>query len=295
LASTALLLVLLCATTIAFAITEGLKLEPSPITTVAVDKIFSPTCECGRNEARIRFGLRKADTLTVSIVDARGAVVRTLLGPAHARRGFVTLSWDGRDDGGRVVRDGVYRPQVHMRIAHRTIVLPNPMQVDTKPPTVTIVKVHPTVVAEGHRLSVRYRVSEPAHASIVLDGKAVVIGHASDLKDKLDWYAKSRPGVYRLTLVARDLVGNLSRPTRGVSIRIPIRIVVRRVVTRVGGTVRVRIETDGRAYYWKLGGRSGLAITPVLSVPAPGAPGSYALIVREHGDQVTVRVIVRAA
>jgi hypothetical protein len=55
--STALLFVLLGATAVAFVVTEGLKLEPSPITKVFVTKIFSPTCECSSDSAVIAFHL----------------------------------------------------------------------------------------------------------------------------------------------------------------------------------------------------------------------------------------------
>ena len=71
--STALLFVLLGATGVAFVVTEGLKLEPSPITKVFVTKHpFSPTCECSSDSATIAFRLRKAQRLTLSIVDKNG-------------------------------------------------------------------------------------------------------------------------------------------------------------------------------------------------------------------------------
>ena len=58
--STALLFVLIGATAGAFVITEGLKLEKSPITKVSVEpKIFSPTCECDTDLMLLAFRLRK--------------------------------------------------------------------------------------------------------------------------------------------------------------------------------------------------------------------------------------------
>ena len=104
--STVLLLVLLGATTVAFAVTEGLKLQPSPIRSVSVDKVFSPTCDCNTDQAWIRFRIRKTDTLTLALVDAHGAVVRTLVGPSSTKRGLVIATWDGRDEGAQAVSDG---------------------------------------------------------------------------------------------------------------------------------------------------------------------------------------------
>ena len=46
--------VLLTATTAAFALTEGLKLQKSPIFRTKVDEIFSPVCDCEKDAALIR-------------------------------------------------------------------------------------------------------------------------------------------------------------------------------------------------------------------------------------------------
>jgi len=77
-ATTLLVLALLGGTAAAFAVTEGLKLEKSPILSTRVTKEFSPTCGCPTRVATISFRLRKADRLRLQIV--RGdAVVRTLV------------------------------------------------------------------------------------------------------------------------------------------------------------------------------------------------------------------------
>ena len=97
---------MLASTAAAFALTEGLKLEPSPIRSTAVDKTFSPVCDCPQDAATIHFGLRKADTLTIAIVDASGRVVRTIE-RQHYPAGAVNLTWDGRGDAGQVLPEGV--------------------------------------------------------------------------------------------------------------------------------------------------------------------------------------------
>ncbi len=75
----ALVLALLAATAAAFALTESLKLEKSPITGTKVSKTFSPICKCPTRAARIAFRLRTANRLTTVIVDSGGKVVRTLV------------------------------------------------------------------------------------------------------------------------------------------------------------------------------------------------------------------------
>ena len=158
--STALLFVLIGATAGAFVITEGLKLEKSPITKVSVEpKIFSPTCECDTDLMLIAFRLRKADRVTLAIVDKNGNLVRTLVGPVQRSKGPFSASWDGRDEDGAVVRDGTYRARVHLR--HRTILMPNRLRVDATPPVVKVRHIGPHVVEPGARLKVRYLLNEP--------------------------------------------------------------------------------------------------------------------------------------
>ena len=70
---TLLVLLLLGATAAAFAYTERLKLERSPITGTKVDRVFSPVCECARDIAVISFVLRKRGTVTLQMLDSRQA------------------------------------------------------------------------------------------------------------------------------------------------------------------------------------------------------------------------------
>ena len=76
-ASTVLVVALLAATAAAFALTQGLKLQKSPIFGTRVQPVFSPVCDCPKETARIAFKLRKADRLDIAIVDG-GKVVRTI-------------------------------------------------------------------------------------------------------------------------------------------------------------------------------------------------------------------------
>ena len=158
------MLALLGATTVAFVVTERLKLKPSPITKVFVTKVFSPTCECETNLAVIRFRLRKAGRLTLGIVDADRRPVRTLIGPVAQKRGPVVATWDGQSEAGTVVPDGAYQGRIHLD--YRTIFMPNRIHVDTTPPVVRLVGVTPHVVRPGKAVKVRYVVNEPARVIV---------------------------------------------------------------------------------------------------------------------------------
>ena len=114
-----LVVVLLTATTAAFALTEGLKLQKSPIFRTKVDEVFSPVCDCEKDAALIRFTLRERDRLDVSIVDGGENVVRTIVRNEDEPAGRVEFDWDGRDDAGKVLPEGEYRPRIHLRRERR--------------------------------------------------------------------------------------------------------------------------------------------------------------------------------
>jgi hypothetical protein len=289
--ATALLFVLLGATAAAFVVTERLKLEPSPITKVFVTKVFSPTCECETDLGVIAFRLRKAERLTLSIADGGRHGIRTLVGPVERWRGAFSATWDGRDEDGAVVPDGVYRPLVHLR--HRTILMPNTIRIDTTPPRARVRSVTPRVLRPGNRLRVRYVLDEPGSVYVFLDGRRVVLGRSTRPRWKVEWPARGRPGVYHLTVAARDVAGNLSDAARPVVVVIPLRVVTSSVRTAPGRRFSVRLVPAGpRAYHWQLAKREGVSNARRLVLRAPGRAGRYALVIRQDGLAHRVLVVV---
>ena len=193
--STLLVVALLGGTAAAFAVTQGLKTRPSPITAPRVQKVFSPQCDCATRVAVIRFRLRKPDRVRLDIVDGSGTVVRTLVPGRRLRRGTVTYTWNGRDDQGRFVAQGVYKPRVHLADQHRTIDLPNEMQVDTTAPRISIVSLAPRTISpngDGRNdlIRIAYRLSEPAHAILFVDGQRVIFTRRQLERSSLDWNGK---------------------------------------------------------------------------------------------------------
>jgi flagellar hook capping protein FlgD len=288
--STAVVLVLLAATTVAFVVTERLKLEPSPVTKVSATKVFSPTCECDTDFAVIHFTLRKANRMTLAIVDANRARIRTLLGPVARKRGPVETTWDGRDEDGAVVPDGAYRTRVDL--GYRTIYMPNRIRVDATPPVVKLRHVGPRILEPGSRLKVRYLLNEPARVSVYLDGRRVLLGRSSRLKWKVEWQARARPGKHRVTVTARDTAGNLSDATRPVVVVFPLRVLTTHVSVRPRERFAVRILDDQRAYFWRLGGNGGFASSSVLRLRAPKRAGHYRLVIRQDRVAHVVPVVV---
>ena len=123
-------LALLVGSAVAFGVAERLKVEKSPVAGTMVDKVFSPVCRCPQRRAMISFRLRRADRLKLSLLDDEGREIRILVSGERAARGPHEFLWNGRDDDGRLVPEGRYRPKVELGRADRTIVLPNPIRVD---------------------------------------------------------------------------------------------------------------------------------------------------------------------
>lgn len=300
---TVFVVVLIVATAGAFARTELLKLETNPVSGPRVDKQFSPVCHCPTDRAHISFRLRHADHVSLSIVDTKGHTVEKLVSNRKLRAGRVTFVWNGRDDDGTVVPEGSYRPKLELARHHRTIVLPNPIRVDTTPPAVRIVSAKPLVIspdgdgrADGVRIA--YTVSEPARAILLVDGKQRVHTLHRPLHGEVSWFGfigghALPPGVHRLQLVVVDEAGNktFAKPTLRVRIRY---ITLLRTLIHVPTNTRfgVRYNADARTVHWRFAGRTGTAHEGRIVLTSPKHRGTFALVASEHGHAVRTYVYV---
>lgn len=140
---------LVLATIAAFFATQQLKSEfPLVIRFAAKPKQFSPNGDRYRDATEVGFDLSEPAKVTFSIRDSEGNEVRRLVderelaGDAKHR-----FRWNGRDDEGRVVPDGVYRMRVVRRDEGRVIDSSKRIRVDRKPPRVSLVSATPSVIA----------------------------------------------------------------------------------------------------------------------------------------------------
>ncbi len=299
--STLLVVALLGGTAAAFAVTQGLKIEPSPILAPRIAKVFSPVCDCESRVATISFTLRKPDRVRLEIV-GDDHVVRTLVPGRRLREGKVTYTWNGRDDQGRFVPEGVYRPRVHLAGQHRTIDLPNDMRVDTTAPTIALVSLRPRAVSpdgdgRGDRILVAYRTTEPAHAILMVDGTRVVFTRRQLQRASLDWNGKvngrvAEPGVHRLWLAAEDRAGNVSNGKVFHAVVRYVTLARDRIEAAAGTRFGVRVSADA-AVRWRLGARRGTAKPGLLVLRAPAAPGRYTLTVSVGEHRARAALIVR--
>jgi hypothetical protein len=300
-----IVLALLGATAAAFAVTERLKLERSPVTGTRVDRVFSPVCECARDVAVISIVLRRRETVTLDVLNRDGRSIRTLVRTRREPAGRVSYTWDGRDNLERVVPEGVYRPRVQLERNGRTIVLPNPIRVDTTAPVITLVRVFPRVFSPDSdgsrdRVTASYRSNERAGAVMLVDGRQRVQSKFRRVEGNLVWFGRVngrvvRPGTHEIRLRAVDRAGNRSVRTRAVPVRVRFVELSRdRIEVGVGKRFSVRVLTDAPSYRWLFAGQRGGGRREVLVLRAPEEAGSYTLYVTVGGRAARADVVVAA-
>ena len=296
-----LVVALLAATAAAFALTQGLKLEKSPIFGTDVQPVFSPVCKpgCERETALIEFKLRKADRLDVSIVEG-GEVVRTIeRGAEHAKgssRSGGTVATtragccprastsrgppasrapddhapepdqDRRDAAGRPGRQGRAASSRRTATAGRPGDGPLPLSEEGRGPS--------SSTASGRARTLFPRTEE----TIVWNGKVGAAGAA---------------GRYLLQLAAFDRPGTIG-PTAPMPVAVRYVALGRyRIPVAAGARFAVRVSSDARRVRWTLGGRSGFAPPGTLRLRAPLQKGQFTLTVSANGHTARAAVFVR--
>jgi hypothetical protein len=223
----AVIAVMLAASGLAFLRAEQLKLERSPVGGTHMQKYFSTTCtpvhphtRCASHSARLSFRLRKAGRVALAVVSSSGAEVERLT-PAAGKampKGRVTLRWDGRTDGGGRAPEGTYHLRVHLLTLGRTITIPDPIELDLTPPTLTL-------LSKPGQHAIRYRTSEPGIVLVRAAGTGSHAGHGALFRGR-----NGRVGFRRtklagtevtVALVAVDRAGNRSAPVSAGSFRLP--------------------------------------------------------------------------
>jgi hypothetical protein len=303
-----LVLVVMAGSAAAFAISEGLKVQKAAITAVQIPRRdFSPVCDCPSDRVTIAFRLTRTDRLTVGIVDSHGQIVRALVGNKLFGRGKHHFTWNGLTGVGAVVPDGTYEPRIRLHRAGKTLVLPVPITVDTVPPRVTVISVHPrTISPDGDGYSdvvrVHYRMTERAHALLFVNGTQRARSKFQHQNDTIQWYGRIDgralpPGSYRLSLAAVDTAGNSSSVVNAGSVR--IRYVVlpaKEIRAHPGAKVVIPVSTDAPEIHFRLKHGASVIVTGSsprrLVLRAPAAPGRYRLVVGAAGHQDRALLVV---
>lgn len=227
--------VLVVATFGAFFITQRLKREPGVLGQVRATPFFSPNSDGRFDRARIGFLLKEADDVTVTVVGRDGEPVRRLTRnrslPAYKQ---LRLKWDGRDDDGQRVPDGVYRVQVGLRTQGRTVLLPRNIELDTTPPKPRVLSVGPETTPLPRPELLPRRDGKPARVRMFLPGrKSRVVVYRTDVVPAREVLAqpvesgtttwewngvvdgrKVAQGTYLVAVETRDRAGNIGTSPR---------------------------------------------------------------------------------
>jgi hypothetical protein len=305
--STAFCVALLAATAVAFALTEGAKTELSPIYgTAGITKVFSPTCnlsQCRTNQASIAFSLRKRQHIQVWIVDSNGHRVATIVSGKTFPKGRVSLAWSGvGEDGVTILPNGTYQPVI--RLSGRTITLPNPITLDTVAPRVVsysprgFTHISPDNDHRNDVLVVHYKLSEPAHGVLLVDGRQAVFTRSHKIHGTMTWNGKvagalQPPGKYLLTIAAQDTAGNRSKPLPFIVVEIRY-LALGRTSIAVAPSRRfaVFVLTDATEISWLFDRGRGTQRSHTLRLRAPRRPGTYQLFVTANGHTARATVTV---
>lgn len=299
--STVILLGLLAGTAAAFAITEHLKLIKSEVYGPSVTKYFSPICDCATAKAAVTFKLRHRQAVTVTIRNASGDVVATLVSGKSKPKGEVALAWDGRTNAGTPAPDGIYQPEI--QLPHRNILLPDRITLDRTVPKVLSASTprgdvfSPDGDRRADTVAIRYSLSERAHAVVYLDGKPIIRSRSRRTRGIVKWGGGSKPaGTYVLSVGSVDQEGNSTPVAERKQVVVVIRFIeLAQQVIRVGSGARfsVGVDTDAPRWTWHFARRSGSRRGNALRLRAPKQSGTYRLVVAERGHSATATVVVR--
>jgi FlgD Ig-like domain len=308
--------VLVLATIAAFFLTQQLKSEAPVVLRFAVrPRAISPNGDGVRDRARVGFDLSAPATVTFSIIDGHGRVVRTLV--EHRRLAGdrkYRYVWDGRDSRGRVVPDGVYRMRIVRPGEDRPLKSIKTILVDTRPPPVELTAARPSVIAPEPGRPARVRISYRGPRNVAPEFRVfrtdsgptrVVLRLRGDHTRSALWdgFVRGHPAVdgdYTFSVTVRDEAGNravapapiptraVARPGTGVAVR-HLTLIGRLRAVRAGGVARFAVGPTPRPVRFeliRLGSRRPLlagrrrAGTLLLRVPRRARAGLYTVSVR---------------
>ena len=290
--ATALFAVLVVATFAAFFVAQRLKNSPTLLQEFRADPVLSPNQDGRKDRARVRFLLKRADTVTIAVVDRDGDEVRELLSTETPAYREVRATWDGRDDDGERVADGIYRYRIALQEQGRSLIFPRAVRLDTRPPRPRVLSIGPIgspvprpellpvpgggeatirLYAPGGRLKVSIHKLAPGRPRTVVERLRVSDGATKARWDgRLDDGRAASPGTYVVGVETRDVAGNIGRspalndagvPAPGYGERLPGKggITVRYLgaappatPTRTGEPATFGVDARRKRFQWRI-------------------------------------------
>ena len=294
---------MLAATAGAFALTEGAKLELSPIyRTTRAQGPSRPRATATRPSRTSTSGCASATASPCGWNGTGGGSGRSSRA-ARTPPAWCSLVFDGISDTGLTLPQGLYRPVVHLAGQHLTIKLPNLIALDTKPPVVRLrhrIYTHISPDGDGRKdvFRVPYHLSERGHGILLVDGRQVEFTRFPRLRGVLHWNGLingrlARPGNHVLKASAEDAAGNRAKPFPFAVVQIRYVALGRtRVLAKPGTRFAILVLSDARQVNWLFNRSRGVARPGTVRFTAPKKPGVYRLYVSAAGHAAKALVVV---
>lgn len=283
----AIFALLVAATFGAFFVAQRLKSTPTVLQKVRGDRVFSPNGDGRKDALEVRFRIKTTDVISVDAIDEDDAVVASLVEDRRLRAQTpIGVRWNGRDERGDLLPDGVYRLQVTLRNEGRTVVVRRRYRLDTTPPAPELAGVGPTdgpgpellPNREGEvRIETGPTGPDPSVAIFRTDGDRPRLITRLPLEDRVatwDGVVGGKPvfaGTYLAVAQWRDRAGNLGSsvpideetgvPALGYGATLPGQggITVRHlelqpptVPVAAGAKITIGVDARGARYDWSL-------------------------------------------
>jgi len=220
---------LVLSTFAAFFVAQRLKATPTVIGEFKRTPLFSPNSDGRLDRATVRFEVRERDDVTVTVVTPDGDPVRELLDGVDARPyREIKAKWDGRDEGGRRVGDGVYRYRITLPRQGRNVVMPQSVRLDATPPRPRVLSMGPSRRPGPELLPIPGGAALTAVLHAPGSDKRVLLFKMAPGRPRLvradpladsarswDWDGRSEddrpvsPGTYLVAIETRDRAGNI--------------------------------------------------------------------------------------
>ncbi|MBA3534541.1 MAG: hypothetical protein H0T73_21695 [Ardenticatenales bacterium] len=127
----------------------------APSVTVALDRsAFSPDGDGTQEDVAAFYTLSEQATVTAVVRNSAGLVIRTLVNELPQIDGQHAITWDGRDDSGQVVPDGLYQLAVTAAATARNSEHSAPVEVDMTPPTLQLANLPEDITTRESSLTV---------------------------------------------------------------------------------------------------------------------------------------------